>query len=325
MGLNSVLAYRRVIDMKLSVIVVSYNTKQMTLDCLDSLYKETTIDSMEVIVIDNKSSDGSADAIAEAFPQVKLIKSDVNYGFAQGNNKAIEDAQGEYLLLLNPDTVVLDNAVNKLMQFAEDYPKAGVWGGRTLFGDGALNPGSCFRKMTLWNQFCRASGLAAVFRNSEFFNSEDYGGWQRNSVRSVDIVCGCFFLIKRSLWNELGGFDRRFFMYAEEADLCLRAIELGYAPMVNGEIKIIHYGGGSEKIRADKMVRLLSAKIELQKVHWKGYEQVWGRLCFMLWVVTRVVGNRVLYLAKKQKSYLEASGIWNDIWVRRNEWLKGYQ
>ena len=161
--------------------------------------------------------------------------------------------------VIDGDTVVLENAIGRLLDFAEKNPTAGIWGGRTVFGNGTLNPGSCFRKMSIWNQFCRAFGLAAIFRNSELFNAEEYGGWSRDSIRQVDIVCGCFLMIKRTLWNQLNGFDRRFFMYAEEADLCVRAKKLGYSPMICGAAQIVHYGGGSEKVRADKMVRLLSA------------------------------------------------------------------
>lgn len=240
------------------------------------------------------------------------------------NNIAIEQAGGEYLLLLNPDTVVLDNAIGRLLDFAGQHPAAGIWGGRTVFGNGALNPGSCFRKMSIWNQFCRASGLAAIFRNSELFNAEEYGGWSRDSIRQVDIVCGCFLMIKRTLWNQLKGFDRRFFMYAEEADLCLRAKKLGYSPMITGAAQIIHYGGGSEKVRADKMVRLLSAKIELQKVHWSEINQRVGVFLFKSWVVTRMMAYSVLSLQGGQSRYVDARKIWHEIWTRRHEWSKGY-
>src|SRR5688500_1121742 len=119
----------------LSIIIISYNTKEMTLDCLKSIFEQTSGISFEVIVLDNASRDNSAEAIAAGFPQVKLIAHQENLGFAGGNNLAARKAAGEYILLINPDTVVLDGAIQKLFRFAEDNPAAGVWGWRTLFGD----------------------------------------------------------------------------------------------------------------------------------------------------------------------------------------------
>src|SRR5690606_31326331 len=125
-------------------------------------YQETSGLDYEVIVYDNASKDGSAEAIAEQYPQARLIAANENIGFAMGNNKAIEVAKGQFILLLNPDTVVLDKAINKLVEFAERHPDFGIWGGKTLFGDKTLNPNSCFARMSIWNQFCRATGLAAI-------------------------------------------------------------------------------------------------------------------------------------------------------------------
>ena len=141
----------------LSVIVVSYNTRAMTLDCLASLRDETRAD-FETIVVDNASTDGSAEAIAAAFPEMVLLAETANHGFAGANNLAARRARGEYLLLLNPDTLVLDGAVDRLLAFARARPEAGIWGGRTLYGDRSLNPASCWGRMTLWNLFCRACG-----------------------------------------------------------------------------------------------------------------------------------------------------------------------
>ena len=120
--------------------MISYNTRAMTLDCLRSLEAETTVPH-ELIVLDNASPDGSAAAIAAAFPELRLIASPDNHGFAKGNNVAAREARGDYLLLLNPDTLVLDRAIDRLVAFAERRPAAGIWGGRTLNGDGTLEPG----------------------------------------------------------------------------------------------------------------------------------------------------------------------------------------
>lgn len=310
----------------LSIIVVSYNTKDMTLECLESVYRETIETKFELWVYDNDSKDGSADAIAEKYPQVKLIRATNNVGFAMGNNLAIEQVDCEFVLLLNPDTVVLDGAIDKLMAFSKATPYAGIWGGKTLFGDKSLNPNSCFRKMSLWNQFCRAFGLAALFEQSGLFHSEHYGGWRRDTIKKVDIVCGCFLLIKLQLWRDLGGFDKTFFMYAEEADLCLRAKKKGYESMITPDAVIVHYGGGSERVRVDKMVRLISAKVELQKVHWPAWQKPLGRALFRIWVINRIIAYKIATtLGKNQKpDHQVALATWSEIWQRRLEWLYGY-
>ena len=209
-----------------------------------------------------------------------LLAETANHGFAGANNLAARRARGEYLLLLNPDTLVLDGAVDRLLAFARANPRAGIWGGRTLYGDRSLNPASCWGRMTLWNLFCRASGLTGVFPRSELFNSEAYGGWDRGSERAVDIVTGCFLMIRRETWEALGGFDPAFFMYGEEADLCLRARALGAAPRVTPEAEIVHYGGAADTVRADKMVRLLSGKISLIDRHFPAWQRPLARGLF---------------------------------------------
>src|SRR5262249_52669728 len=234
-----------------SIIVVSYRTRELTLECLRSIARETVGVSHEVLVVDNASGDGSAAAIAQEFPDVKLIALDGNVGFARANNIAAGEARGRYLLLLNPDTVVIDRAIDRLLEFAAEHPQARIWGGRTLYADRTLNPTSCWRRMSLWNVFCRTAGLTGLFPRSQLFNSECYGRWDRSTVRDVDIVTGCFLLIERDFWQRLGGFDARFFMYGEEADLCLRAAKLGARPAVTPNATIIHYGGASEQVRSE--------------------------------------------------------------------------
>ena len=303
---------------RLSIIVVSYNTREMTLDCLRSIVTETET-PYELIVVDNASGDGSAEAIAAEFPDLDLMAETKNHGFARANNLAVARARGEYILLLNPDTVVHDRALDRLLAYAETTPAARIWGGRTIYADGRLNPYSCWRRMTLWNIFCRTSGLAALFPGSAIFNAEAYGGWDRGNAAPVDIVTGCLFLIRRADWQTLGGFDPAFIMYGEEADLCFRAMrELGAQPHITPEATIVHYGAASERVQADKMVRILRAKMELIRRHFPSWQRAPASALFRLWPLSR---RWVAGLVPGRRTSADA---WREIWARRAEWERGF-
>jgi len=258
--------------------------------------------SYEIIVLDNDSSDGSAEAISEKFPEVNLIASADNLGFSEGNNYCAKIAKGEYLLLLNPDTVTLDKAVDKLLSFSLDYPQAGIWGGRTLFSDHSLNSSSCWGKMSAWSLFCRTSGLAVLFSNNIFLTQKSWAAGKEILSSKLTLFQTVFFLIKKSLWDELGGFNGRFFMYGEEADLCLRAHKLGYQPIITNKAEIIHYGGASEKKCADKLVKLLTAKVQLIRNHWRPVTISFGVFLLMLWPLSRYAAYKVYCLLVKNEN-----------------------
>jgi GT2 family glycosyltransferase len=303
-----------------SILVISYNTRDMTLACLRSIIAETQTPH-EIIVLDNASTDGSAMAIAAEFPAITLLAETQNHGFARANNIAAKHAKGAFLLLLNPDTVVLDGALDRLMAYAQRVPAARIWGGRTVFADGSPNPASCWRRMDLWNLFCRATGLTGIFRNNPLFNSEAYGGWDRMSEREVDIVTGCLFLISQKDWESLGGFDPAFFMYAEEADLCLRARTVIHArPRVTPEVVIVHHGGASETVKADKMVRLLRAKRELIRRHFPVWQQPIANALFDVVPATRSLAFTVIARLGRRSTAMESAAVWTEIWKRRTEW-----
>jgi hypothetical protein len=306
-------------DVDLSICIISYNTRDMTLACIASVLRETCL-SYEIIVVDNASTDGSAEAIAREYPDIHLIAEAENHGFARAHDIAVPACKGKYLLLLNPDTVVLNGAIDTLMTFAETRPNAKIWGGRTLFADGTLNPYSCWRRQTLWSVLMAVTGLSSIFPNSPLFNPEAYGGWKRDTERAVDIVTGCFLLMPRALWDDLGGFDPLFFMYGEEADLCLRARRLGARPCITPDAEIVHYGGVSEKVRADKMVRILKAKISLIDRHFAPATRWAGRMLLRLWPWSRMLATRVL----DGSAGSDRAKTWADIWARRTEWWRGY-
>ncbi|AGF79900.1 putative glycosyltransferase [Desulfocapsa sulfexigens DSM 10523] len=308
--------------MLLSILVISYNTCELTLKALDSVFAVDSVHlPFEVIVLDNNSTDNSAEEIHNAFQgRVHLITNKENIGFAGGNNEAAKVATGEYLLLLNPDTLVLDQAIEKLLSFAKDHSEAKIWGGKTCFADGTLNPSSCWQRQTLWSLFSQVVGLSSLFRRTNIFNPEGIGGWNREGIRTVDIVSGCFLLIKRDFWNEMGGFNSDFFMYGEEADLCLRAKRKGARPMVTSDATIVHYGGASETIRSDKLVRLVKAKGLLIRRHFSPVTVPLGVAMLAGWPLSRYLIHGLLTFLGKKKSE-ESKEVWGAVWRRRKEWL----
>ncbi|TVQ61647.1 MAG: glycosyltransferase family 2 protein [Phycisphaerales bacterium] len=305
-----------------SIIVVSYNTRELTLACLRSVIEQTRPGTFELIVIDNASEDGSPDAIAESFPDLRLIRSPENLGFAGANNLAAREATGRYLLLLNPDTLVRDGAINKLLDFAREHPDARIWGGRTVFADGTLNPTSCWRRQSCWSLTTQALGLNVLFASSELFNPETFGRWARDRVRRVDIVSGCFFLIERELWAALDGFDPAFFMYGEEADLCLRAHAFGARPMVTPNATIVHYGGASERVRGDKIAKVLIARTTLMHRHWRPTQVAFGLLMVRVRVLLRFFGYKAAARFGRAGASEQAKA-WGAVWAQRERWTRG--
>lgn len=303
---------------ELSVIIVSYNTASYLRRALVSLYKETALTRFEVIVVDNASSDGSAAMVRQAFPQVRVVETGSNAGFAAGVQLGTKLAKGTYLLLLNPDTVVLNAAVDRLLMFAKQNPANGIWGGITRNQDSSLNTQHAWERPTLRNLLFSALGLSKLFRRSCFFNSANYGCWRRDSVKTVDITSGCFFLTTRDLWDKLGGFDPAFFLYAEEADYCLRAKALGYQPLVTPDAAVIHHGGASHSHFAAKQTKLLKGKVELVNRHLPTWQRPLAR--FLLhWYVRNQYWAHALF--KPRSAQAEE---WRSVLQQRQDWLQGY-
>jgi GT2 family glycosyltransferase len=299
-------------SVELTVVVVSFGTRELTLQCLDSVLLETQRTSYEVIVVDNASIDGSTRAIATQFPEINLVPQLRNLGFAAACNLAAARARGRYLLLLNPDTIVRDAAIDRLVDFARRRPQAGIWGGRMLFADGRLNTMSCWRRQSLWNLWCRATGLATLFRRSPIFHSHTYAGWERDSEREVDIVSGGFLLIEKGLWDRLGGFASEFFVYGEDTDLCIRARALGYRPAITPEATIIHESGGTQKDDVKKIAQILAARALLIR---KYFHRGTQGLALVLLACVPFVGQFSGTLFPKET--------WRGVWRLRGKWLSG--
>ncbi len=303
-----------------SVIIVTYNSEKDIRGCLESVFKECDHVSQQVIVLDNNSSDRTAAIVREEFPKVKLLIPDSNLGFAGGNNEAARHADGEFLLLLNPDTVILRHAIDHVVDFARAHPGHGLYGGRTLKVDGSLEPSSCWGLPGLWSLAMFATGLSTLFRHHWVFDPESLGSWKRDSVREVGVITGCFLLTKNEFWKQLGGFDERFFMYGEDTDLSLRCHRAGCRPIICPDAELIHAIGRSSAQPIHKAVLLYAGKAEYIRRRWSGPLQALALALLATGVRLRAFGVH----ASRALGGSPASP-WFELWLRRDEWLQGYK
>ena len=236
---------------RVSIVIVSWNTRTLLLEALASFLPLRGAEG-EVIVVDNASADGSAEAVEAAYPEVRVLRNARNLGFAGGVNTGLRAAREPLVLLLNTDTLVLGDAIPKLLAYAQGHPEAGIIGPRVLNADRTLQR-SYFRFPSLLNLALSSTYLYKLFPRSRFFNREYYAGLPTDRASAVDAVSGCAFLVRREVIEQVGVLDEGFFMYAEETDFCFRARAAGwsvhYAPV--GEI--VHLGGGSSRLQSRRM------------------------------------------------------------------------
>lgn len=292
-----------------SVVVVSYRTPELLRRCLASLVSGAGGLRHEVIVVDNDPHDGSAAMVAREFPRARLLTSGGNEGFARACNRGARAAGGEFVLLVNSDAVVHAGSIRRLVGFARRHPRGGLYGGRTLTPDGALDPRSCFGRPTPWSAACFALGLSTLFRRSRLFDPESLGRWPRDTEREVGVVSGCLLLAAGSTWRALAGFDPDFHMYSEDVDLSLRARRIGFRPVIVPDAVVTHVGGASSSHRADKMLLVARGKVTLITKHWSAPVAAFGRGCLLAGTALRALGG---------------ADTWRELWRRRHEWTGGY-
>jgi N-acetylglucosaminyl-diphospho-decaprenol L-rhamnosyltransferase len=213
---------------------------------------------------------------------------------------------------------VLDRAIERLAEFARGHPAYGLYGGRALRRDGSLEPTTCFELPTVWSMACFALGLTTLFRSSRLFNPEAIPGWNRDTVREVGMLSGCLLLVPRELWRTMKGFDERYFMYSEDADLALRVRRMGYRPVVFPGARIIHDLGKASATRADKLMLVLLGRATYLRDHFQGW-----RRGFVLSALVAGVGLRAL-LSKIAMLFGSRSDSWQFAWAKRKAWIRGY-
>lgn len=300
-----------------SVVIISYNTRDWMDKCLSSIAGAATASKVEVIVVDNASKDGSADHVAAGHPEVQLIRNTVNVGFGRAVNQGAKYARGEYVMLLNPDGLLHAGAIDKLVAFARNNPQYVIVGGRTVNEHGHMDPRSCWAAPSLWSLLCSATLLSTLRPGSTLFDPEAMGDFQRDRARPVDIVTGCLLMASLADWRKLGGFDERYFVYGEDADLCLRAkAQTGRGCAITPDAVMVHAVGASSASRPDKLELLLKGRVALARAHLRGWKGPAGAWLIVWGVWVRSLIER-LGLSKRTN--------WREVWRRRERWREGYQ
>lgn len=233
--------------MKLSIVIVNYNVRDLVLDSVASLRVALEGIDGEIIVVDNGSSDGAIEALNARFPEVITIALPKNLGFGAANNVGIERARGEYALLLNPDTIVEENTLRTMLDFMVANPKCGIAGCRVILPDGTFDPASKRGFPSPWSSFCKVFGLSRLFPKSKFLGGYNLTHVGEYSTSRVDAIGGCFMFCRTSALRELGGFDTDYFMYGEDLDICYRATKLGHEIYYHPDTTIIHVKGESTR------------------------------------------------------------------------------
>jgi GT2 family glycosyltransferase len=216
----------------LSIIIVNWNTKDLLSQCIESIKTHSQRISFEIIVVDNFSSDRSAEMVEERFPDVRLIKNIQNRGFGKANNQGLAEAGGKYILFLNSDIVVSENCLGEMFDFMQQNPDIGASSCRLTFPDGTLQH-SCRKFPDFKTFFLMLLGLRVFFPDMKTFRDYLMLDWDHSDVKEVDQIMGSFMFIRKDVLDKVGGFDERYWMYFEEVDLCLRIKKAGW--------KIVHY------------------------------------------------------------------------------------
>jgi N-acetylglucosaminyl-diphospho-decaprenol L-rhamnosyltransferase len=309
-----------------SVVIVTYRNEADIGACLSAVSQAAPGPGMEVIVVDNASGDGTV-AAARAAGGTKIIERQANGGFAAGCASGAEAATGQWLLFLNPDTVIAPDAVQALLDCAQEHPATGIVGGRFVHPDGTTDPRSFWGRPSPWSAVCFALGLSSLLPGSRLFDPEAPQQWSDDPAqeRTVPVVSGAFMLVRRQLWDTLGGFDPVFFLYGEDADFCLRAAAAGCQPMVTARA-VCQHAGGRSSTGAGKLVLLFTGKATLVRRHFPAWLRSAGVGLLLGGVLLRATASRVTGTASaaRQARPTARGDDWRALWAARDEWRRGW-
>ncbi len=299
----------------LSILIVCYKSKDLIGPMLEGLFKHTQGVSYEVLLTDC-SQDGTEEFVTSRYPEVRIVSTKENLGFAKGNNFLAKHALGQKLLLINPDVLVEDNAVGNLFQCSCDFSQAKAWGGVTRFPNGKPDP-SCQQKFpTIGWLVCASLGLGGYFRGGLELNAKE--------PREVEGLSGAFMMVDRSIWEEFGGFDETFFMYAEELDLCYRIHRAGHALIMTPHASIIHLVGGGAALSPRRAESVTRAKMHFFRKHFSRFGAVTAGLLLWLIALNRTCLGTLRGMLGHERSKKLAQANWPLV-QSPQAWWAGYK
>ena len=304
----------------LSVLLVTYNSGRHIDACLGTLRLALQGLDGEILVYDNGSTDDTLDRLAH-HAGVQVQAGGANLGFAAACNVLGQRSTGRYLWFLNPDTTVDPAAARQLLAAAGRWPNAGLYGARTLTPTGDTVLASAQGRMSLWSLVCFATGLSTAFPGRRWSDPESLPGWDRTTSRPVPALSGGALMLSREAWARLGGFDTRFFMYAEDIDLCHRAREAGFSPFFVAEAVVAHAVGGSSSA-GGKLVMLHRGKVSYVRKLGPRWRAGFATRLLLAGVALRAAAHRIgLFPDGPGRS---PGSAWQEAWRRRGEWRRGW-
>ncbi|MFZ5519252.1 MAG: glycosyltransferase family 2 protein [Candidatus Zhuqueibacterota bacterium] len=307
-----------------SVIIVNWNTKEMLLSCIDSIYQHSSDIEFEIIVVDNDSTDGSQHAVKKQFPGVKLICNDKNVGFARANNIGIRASSGRYVCLVNSDIEVLDNVIFKLVSFLESNARVGIVGPKTVNPDFSTRY-NCRELPTVRNAFFQAIFFDTLFPSVKIFRGRTMYSFDYNQILPVEVLSGCFLVVRNEVIKKVGLLDENFFIYGEDVDWCKRISDAGWEIFFYGDTQVIHYAGSSS---SKKKIRFSLERLKSDLYFWKKHHSILERALFIsiiyLKFIIRLIGWTLVYVVKPSKSNVSnimRSYLLQTIWLT---WFRKY-
>lgn len=254
----------------LSIIIVSYNTKDFIRECLKSIRVTSKGFDYEIIVVDNVSSDGTSQMVKEEFPDVITIKSRKNLGFSKANNAGVEKSKGRYVLFLNPDTVVYKDSLFGMVKFMDEHKEAGAATCKLVMPGGRLDDAAHRGFPNPWNSLSYFSGLSKLFPSSKLFGGYNLGWMDLSKPHEIDACAGAFMMVRRQAGEKIGWWDEDYFFYGEDLEFCFRLKEIGWKIYFVPSVSVLHYKGVSGGIKkVSKEITTANLETKKRSTNWR--------------------------------------------------------